>query len=277
MKEFISEKFHDHLSGSFTPAEIKNLIRIYWEDKGQALTPKSPQSLDQVEYDISLILKGTPIQYVTGKSFFYDRIFQVNEHVLIPRPETEELVSIILKDHHEKATYHDLSILDIGTGSGCIPIILKSRLNVAIIHTIEVSYEAVLVAMKNALMYDLEINFHHTDFLDEKSWKDLPNTDIIVSNPPYIQESERKIMSDSVLNYEPESALFPRGIDPLIFYRKIALFASNKLKEDGKVYVEINEYLALETVEVFESRGFGVQLIEDLQGKPRIIIASTNT
>lgn len=215
------------------------------------------------------LLQHKPIQYVLGDAWFYEMKFYVNEHVLIPRPETEELVELVTSCKLPIA-----SILDIGTGSGCIPITLKKKLPKTNITAVDVSADALAVAKKNAVNLQAEINFKQLDFLNELVWNELNSYDIIVSNPPYIKQSESINMNKSVLAFEPHIALFVNDNDALLFYRKIAQFGKTHLNPNGKIFVEINEMLGNETIALFESYGYHTILKKDMQQKDRMIIAS---
>lgn len=253
---------------------IEQWLRIYLEDKEWEKGILESQRRDIIESDLNRLRNGEPIQYIVGKAYFYDRLFNVNKDVLIPRPETEELVSLVLK-HPKQNT--PLSILDVGTGSGCIPIVLKDHLSHANVYALDYSEKALKVAQSNAEKYDMEISFLHFDFLDEENWNLLPEVDIIVSNPPYIQEDEKRMMTDSVLKYEPMSALIPDHPDPLIFYSKLAEVGLKVFNGPGMIYVEINEFLSLETKEIFHKAGYETKLHQDMQGKDRMIDATIDT
>ena len=214
------------------------------------------------------LMKHEPIQYITGKAWFYQYIFNVNQHVLIPRPETEELVQNIIQDNQLNCP----SIIDIGTGSGCIPISLKKNME-AEITAIDISYEALSVATKNAKELSASIHFKQLNFLDESNWDELSCYDIIVSNPPYIRKKEKESMYNNVLNHEPHLALFVEDNNPLIFYEKIARFGNTHLKNQGTIWVEINEALPNETKYVFEKEHYTTLIYNDLQGKSRILKA----
>ena len=218
---------------------------------------------------IDRLLLYEPIQYITGKAWFYQYSFYVNQHVLIPRPETEELVQHIIRDNFQRKT----SILDIGTGSGCIAISLKKNLT-ASVHAIDISKEAIIVASKNAKEQKTDIEFKEINFLDKTQWKSLDNYDIIVSNPPYIMQKEKQEMKNNVLAYEPHSALFVEDNDPLIFYRMIAIAGKDHLNNNGCIWVEINEAFGIETVQLFESYGYQTTIYNDMQKKNRMIKAS---
>lgn len=213
-----------------------------------------------------------PIQYIIGETEFMDFVFEVNQHVLIPRPETEELIRWILS-REDKAKIK--SILDIGTGSGCIPIILANSLTNAKVTSIDISKTALEVAKRNAVKNNVDINFLQDDILQTKVLEE--NYDIIVSNPPYVRESEKTAMNNNVLKFEPEIALFVTDKDPLIFYRHIASLAIRSLKTDGMLYFEINQYLGAALCKILDDLGFeNIELRKDMYGADRMIRAMKN-
>jgi len=239
----------------------------------------SPEDLILLKSSTKLLEQEIPIQYILGKTEFYGFPFILNEHVLIPRPETEELITSILekvlktKTFHTNAKEKQLKILDIGTGSGCIPISLKKSLPFAEITAIDVSNEALTIAKKNAVLNKVDINLTQQDILNTTSLNQL--YDVIVSNPPYVRESEKKEIKNNVLNNEPHMALFVEDNNPLVFYNKIAELAKNHLTKNGTLFFEINQYLGKETVELIKLKGFNkIQLKKDIFGRDRIIIAS---
>lgn len=213
-----------------------------------------------------------PIQYVLGNAWFSGNKFLVNEHVLIPRPETEELVELIVLENKNSSP----SILDIGTGCGCIAISLQKQILNSLVTAIDVSEISLEIVKKNMSNLSSKINLKKSNFLDENTWNELPHFNIIVSNPPYIKEEEKKTMEPNVLLHEPHVALFVPNDDALIFYRKIIDFAKNHLNPKGYIYVEINESLGLETENLFKQNNYTTLLIKDLQGKDRIVKASKN-
>lgn len=218
---------------------------------------------------------GKPIQYILGEAHFYGLVFKVNEHVLIPRPETEELVDWIISDSNLQFAVREIKILDIGTGSGCIPVTLKKHLPQAEVSTIDVSEEAIAVAKQNAAQTGVEVNFIEADILTFKSELKF---DVIVSNPPYIRDLEKAEMHENVLANEPHLALFVSDEDPLIFYKAIAGFAQTNLNPGGKLYFEINEYLGKETIEMLTNKGFiKIELRKDMQGKDRMLSCNLPT
>lgn len=214
------------------------------------------------------LLRHTPVQYVLGESWFCGMKFFVNPHVLIPRPETEELVSWI-RDEGRTG-----SILDIGTGSGCIAISLARLVPSAAITAIDVSDDALQAARKNADSLQAAVSFQQLDFLQEHNWNHLPVFDTIVSNPPYIRRSESGDMNRNVLDHEPHIALFVPDNDALLFYRKIHAFGRMHLAEGGNIFLEINEALGPETVSLFSSPGYITELRKDMQGKYRMLKVS---
>lgn len=215
--------------------------------------------------------KSRPIQYILNKADFYGELFEVNESVLIPRQETEELVDLIIKTH---ATSSHLKVIDVGTGSGCIPIILSKYLNQAQVTTVDISKEAIHIARKNAQSLGEPVHFINADILEWDYVFSDQQYDIIVSNPPYITPKEKQQMQQNVLAYEPELALFVEESAPLIFYDVISSFALKHLTPNGDLYFEINQYLGPETKDLIEKKGFRqVQLINDINGANRIIHA----
>jgi release factor glutamine methyltransferase len=224
-----------------------------------------------------LLEKEIPIQYILKKTEFYGLPFILNEHVLIPRPETEELVSFVLdkvlKIETLQPVEREIKILDIGTGSGCIPISLKKSLPLAEISAIEISDKALSVAKKNTLLNQVDINLIQQDILKTSELNDI--YDIIISNPPYVRELEKKEIKNNVLKNEPHRALFVKDNNPLIFYDKIAELAKNHLTKNGLLFFEINQYLGKETAELIRMKGFNtIELKKDIFGHDRIIIAS---
>lgn len=209
-----------------------------------------------------------PVQYVIGETEFYGMKFFVNDNVLIPRPETEELIEWIL----ESTSIAKPKIIDIGTGSGCIPIVLKKNLPAAEVSAIDVSEKALKLAQINADYHETKINFIETDFLTAE-FDSFEKFDIIISNPPYIAQVEENEMEDGVTQFEPKIALFVPDDDPLIFYKRIAEFAQAKLNTEGKVFVEINQNLAQETETLFLEYFKNVELKKDISGNYRMICA----
>lgn len=241
------------------------------QHKNTVLNNEQLQLLSKYETELST---AKPLQYVLGKAWFYDLEFAVNESVLIPRPETEELVHLVIKDA-KKAKRTNLFILDVGTGSGCIPISVKHYLPDANVFAIDVSADALSVAKSNADKNKTDIHFIEMNFLNTDERNILPQFDIIISNPPYVKRTEAASMHENVLNHEPHLALFVPDDNALLFYEAIASFAKTHLKQDGKIYVEINEALGKQTEAVFQNTGFtNTTIIQDMQGKDRIVTAA---
>ena len=239
----------------------------------------SADETQQIDRILQQLLTHRPLQYVLNEAWFYGLKFEVNESVLIPRPETEELVDWIVKDvrgmnYDVRSEAPPLTILDIGTGSGCIPIALKKNLPETEVSAIDVCSDALYTATTNAVNNNTEINFQLLDFLDESKWSELSKYDIIVSNPPYIKTTEANTMSKHVLEFEPYKALFVPDEDALLFYRKIADFALQHLQPKGAVFVEINQQLGKDTVDLFQQKGFTVELKKDMSGNERMVKAS---
>jgi len=234
--------------------------------KNSALTPNEETLVKQY---VERLLHHEPLQYVLNESWFCGLKFYVDKNVLIPRPETEELVEWIITNC--KFPIGDLRILDIGSGSGCIPIALKRRIRRAEVWSCDISNDALGVAKKNATNLNVDVNFLQLDFLDEKQWEQLPSFDIIVSNPPYIPAKGRATMNVNVLDFEPATALFVPDNDPLVFYKAIALFGKTHLKKEGNIYSEIHEDLGEATVQLFQSEGYTTELKKDMQQKDRMV------
>lgn len=214
-----------------------------------------------------------PIQYITGEAWFYGLKFEVNENTLIPRPETEELVEWIIESQKSKVQSQKLEILDIGTGSGCIPISLKANLPQANVSAIDVSEKALEMSKRNAELNNVEVNFIQNNILEVGDLNQ--HFDVIVSNPPYVRNLEKEEIKKNVLDYEPHLALFVEDTDALLFYRKIAQLALKNLSPNGLLFFEINQYLGKETVELLENIGFkNIELKKDMYGNDRMIRCS---
>lgn len=240
----------------------------------------SEADLEKWNSIISELKTEKPIQYITGEAWFYGYRFEVNENTLIPRPETEELVEWIIESTKLEAGSEKLNMLDIGTGSGCIPISLKKEIPNVIVSAIDVSEKALEVARTNALDNEVEVYFILQNILEIDDLNELPTSnfqlptqfDIIVSNPPYVRNLEKQEIKKNVLDYEPHLALFVEDTDALLFYRKIAQLALTSLTPNGKLFFEINQYLAKETVALLENLGFkNIELRKDFVGNDRMI------
>jgi release factor glutamine methyltransferase len=264
--------FEEKLSNQFSKREIKLFAEISLEVKfglGKSDVILNSRKFSESELlelrSIVKRIKGNePIQYILNNAHFYGLEFYIKEGVLIPRPETEELVDLILKES-PKGT-----VLDIGTGSGIIAITLKSMAPALRVKAVDVSESALSIAKKNAELNRVEVEFEKMDVLTNDFIND--SFDIIVSNPPYVLESDKAKMSESVLDFEPGLALFVPDNDPLRFYKRITTLAVKHLAKDGRLYFEIYEDFGLEVKELLMKAGFSkVEIVKDLQGKDRIV------
>ena len=211
-----------------------------------------------------------PIQYIFEKAHFFGFDFAVNKNVLVPRQETEELVQWITDDYQDIP----LKILDVGTGSGCIAITLSKLLPRCKVDATDISPLALDLAKKNAKMIDAKVHFFEHDILNTGKLLPSSNYDVIVSNPPYVRESEKEFMHKNVLDYEPETALFVSDEDPLLFYRAIAKAGKYLLNDEGRIYCEINEALGKEVEELFQLYGYNdIEIRRDINGKERMVKA----
>ncbi len=231
-----------------------------------------------LDFVLNQLKTGKPIQYILGETLFYGLTFKVNEAVLIPRPETEELVEWVMeKVESLKLNPQPVTLLDIGTGSGCIAISLKKKLPELDVAALDVSSEALAVAKQNALLNEVDISFIEQDILTSQVSHLKSQYSILVSNPPYITQSEKEQMHHNVLANEPHLALFVSNEQPLLFYEAIADYALKNLTEDGLLFFEINEYLGDKMVELLSYKGFkAIELRQDMQGKDRMICCSIN-
>jgi release factor glutamine methyltransferase len=218
------------------------------------------------------LLQHKPVQYVMGNTQFYNMQFQVSDKVLIPRPETEEMTHLVINSY--RFEQKQISILDIGTGSGCIAIALKKNLPSAKVIALDVSEEALEIARINAITNKTNIQCTLFDFLDEKRWPELMLFDVIISNPPYIPSKEKSTMAKNVVNFEPHTALFVPDNNPLLFYEKIAKFGRDHLNYNGKIFVETHEDYTKDVAAVFAAAYHQVLVKKDMFGKERIVIAT---
>lgn len=276
----IKSSFRSELSPFFDEQEIDSFFYLVLEKYHQlkrvdlALQPNLEIPENKIE-DWNSVLEQLktqkPIQYILGETFFCDLVFKVNEHTLIPRPETEELVYWILEEVKNKNNSNS-TIVDIGTGTGCIPISLKKNLPASTVFGIDISEEALKVANENAKTNEVDVQFMQKNILETS---DLQNQfDVIVSNPPYVRQLEKAEINTNVLAFEPHLALFVSDEDPLIFYRKIAELAQKNLNKNGLLFFEINQYLGKETVELLQNLGFkSIELRKDIYGNDRMIKA----
>ena len=275
--------FSESLSETYPKTEVDSFFFILMEEKLELQridTVLNPDFLIDAATVVGLkiilkrLQKEEPIQYILGKTEFYGLPFLVDKNTLIPRPETEELVEWILSEIHEIQGENQktpLAILDIGTGTGCIPITLAKNTVNTVITAIDISAAALCIAKKNALLNSVSVNFITQDILKTTQ---LPQKyDVIVSNPPYVRELEKVEISANVLANEPHLALFVPDKNPLLFYNKIADLAKQQLNESGILFFEINQYLGKETVKMLEEKGFqNIQLKKDLFGNDRMLL-----
>lgn len=298
MKSAAAEQYlKQQLAEIYDEQEAENIAQLVLEDicgfnkterilnKEKVLTETEVQKLNAY---VSVLKNYEPVQYVLGKSWFYGMELFVNNSVLIPRPETEELVDWIVKDvkaagidvFENKATKADetkqLKILDVGSGSGCIALALKKAMPRAEVWGCDISDEALTVARRNGSALDIRVDFQAVNFLDVAEQKSLPTVDILVSNPPYIPQKDITTMHKNVVEHEPHLALFVPDNDPLIFYKALLSFAGNRLYENGSIYMEIHEDLSNEVVQLFDNAGFATEVKKDMQGKNRMVKARLN-
>jgi release factor glutamine methyltransferase len=272
-------QFIQELSSIYDAGEAESFFYLILEEKKQlkridlALNPDLIFSNEEIEV-WNLILeqlkKEIPVQYLLGKTSFYGLDFEVNENVLIPRPETEELVDWILENQKLKVESQKVKILDIGTGSGCIAISLAKNIPNAQVFAIDVSNKALATAQKNAVINAVNVTFFEKNILETEDLEQ--QFDIIVSNPPYVRELEKVEIKKNVLDNEPHLALFVEDNDALIFYRKIAELALKNLSSNGQLFFEINQYLGKEMIVLLEKMDFNnIELRQDIYGNDRMM------
>ncbi|WP_411031004.1 peptide chain release factor N(5)-glutamine methyltransferase [Spongiimicrobium sp. 3-5] len=287
----IKNIFHKELDSLYQTEEVESFFHLMTshylglERFVLALEPNLIVSKEEEQplfEGLNALKLETPVQYILGKTYFYDLTFKVNKDVLIPRPETEELVRWILEDiekkHNKTAAesipvserQYNLKILDIGTGSGCIAITLAKNLPGAKVVAMDISSEALQLAKENAINNAVEIRFIEADVLTAEPLNET--FDIIVSNPPYVRLSEKRAMRKNVKDFEPEVALFVPNESPLLFYERITSLAAKKLSTSGILYFEINQYLGKETVALLEAQNFlEIELRKDIFGNDRML------
>ena len=275
LKEAI-EQLRSGLAGVAEPQEVQAMIRIICEDifnydqvdvalRQESELPDFAQ--ERVTEIIARLRRHEPLQYIVGSARFHGHRFKVTPAVLIPRPETEQLIDMIIDENSAS----DLRVLDMGTGSGCIAISLARALKFAQVDALDVSSDALAVARENAALLKVKVRFFESDMLSPQP---PARYDIIVSNPPYVCWSERESMERNVLDYEPGQALFVPDNDPLLFYKAIAAYAAQSLERGGRLYLEINQRFGNEVKRLLEGNGFDeVRIIEDSYGKTRFAAA----
>ena len=275
LKEAI-EQLREGLAGVADPQEVQAMIRVICEDvfnydpvdvalrQESELPDFAPQRVAEI---IARLQRHEPLQYILGTARFHGHRFKVTPAVLIPRPETEQLVDLIIEENPGS----DLRVLDMGTGSGCIAISLARALKFARVDALDVSRDALAVARDNAASLKVKVRFFESDILAPQP---AATYDIIVSNPPYITWSERELMERNVKDYEPAQALFVPDNDPLLFYKAIASYANRSLEKGGRLYLEINQRFGAEVKRLLEDCGFDeVRIIVDSFGKDRFAVA----
>ena len=268
-----------HLYGEREAGNIADLVMEHlteWSKIDRVINKATTLSLPRqqlFEQYMAELAEHKPVQYVIKEAWFAGMKFYVDSSVLIPRPETEEVVNWVVTDL--RLPIADLKILDVGTGSGCIPVALKKKLADAIIYACDISEAALQVARKNAVDHNAAVAFICCDFLNKQERNNLPAVDVIVSNPPYIPANEQSLIPENVIRHEPHLALFVSDDDPLQFYTAIADFAKQHLNKNGCVYVEIHEDLAIAVKALFSRKGFKkIEIKKDMQGKERMVKAA---
>lgn len=273
----LKNQFFSTLSGAYSKEEAGAIFHILTSEflnlsrLDIALDPKrqlSQKERQDFNLAIEKLQRHEPVQYITGNTEFFGLPFKVNRNVLIPRPETEELIQWILNDLQEKG-HKELKILDIGTGSGCIAVSLAKSLPQARVTAIDFSKEALVIARENAGLNKVKVNFVECDILQVENLEE--EYDLIVSNPPYVRDLERAHMQKNVLDFEPATALYVRDGDPLIFYERISELATDALKPDGVLYFEINQYLGGQTEKLLKEKDFRTTLKKDIFGVDRML------
>lgn len=278
------DEFATALESLFDPREAQSIARIVFEDCFQLQRSQFAQAIlndtqaNHLGSIFSALERREPLQYILGQADFYGLKFKVDPRVLIPRPETEELVEWVLDTLNSSSLSNSPSILDIGTGSGCIPITLAKKLPRAELWGLDVSPTALALARENAQLNQVQVHWLEVDILRESQWpqhfSNHSSFDVIISNPPYIPEQEQSLMPTQVTQFEPHLALFVSDDDPLIFYRQIARFAKQFLRANGYLFFECNEYNAKAVLTLLAETGWkDVELREDLSGKERMVRA----
>jgi release factor glutamine methyltransferase len=273
----LKEDLQAGLSTRYEAGEAAGIARIVLEDAFGVRPNSADRDLNTSEEQLYRhirfrLLRGEPVQYILGEADFYGFKFRVDPRVLIPRQETEELVHWVLESWKQHGRPSGCKLLDIGTGSGCIPISLKKLAPELEVTGLDVKEEILALAAENAQLNAAEVNWIRADILVENCWETLGRFDYIVSNPPYIPPSQQRLMPEHVLSHEPHLALFVPENDPLLFYREIGLFASRNLLPDGALFFEINEFYADSLQELMRDIGFtDVEIKKDIGGKYRML------
>ncbi len=270
-------KYLLELQKIYTPGEAASITAIIFQHFGglsrsdiimEPGTKPAEKLVGLLNSSLDKLLIHTPVQYITGETEFCGLTLKVSPAVLIPRPETEELVRAALQLLGTKE-----AVLDIGTGSGCIPVAIKFKNQDAVITALDISHAAVSVARENAQDHNTQIEFIVMDFLDEDNWSQLGMYDLLTSNPPYIPWSELPSMQKNVTEFEPGVALFVDNDMPIVFYEKLAAFGKQHLREGGKILVETHERFANQVLSHFNDNGYHGKTMKDLHGKDRMVLA----
>lgn len=275
----VYRKYLHELQRVYTAGEASNITSIIFEyfaglSKSDVIKDPS-RNLDeplvtQLNESLHELLQHKPVQYVTGEAWFCGMRLKVSRAVLIPRPETEELVMEVT----DFIGQQNIPVLDIGTGSGCIAIAIKKNKVNAHVTAIDISSDALQIARENAKEQKTVIDFLELDFLDENSWKKLGNYDVIISNPPYIPETEKQLLGKNVTEHEPHTALFVAADEPVIFYKKIATFGKVYLNPGGKIFMETHEDYTNQVAAHFEQQGYEAGIKKDMFEKDRMVVAT---
>lgn len=273
--QYIIKDIKEKLAPLYSPSECQTIVKIIFDNlmhySPVDLVMKQDEEVSdfiegKIDNMVNRLLNHEPIQYIFNEAYFHGNMLKVTPDVLIPRPETEELIDLIVSENPQS----DLKVLDIGTGSGAIAVSLARSLRFPIVSAIDISPKALEVAEENATKLKVKVKFIEADILNLKAIGN-EGYDIIVSNPPYITDGEKDEMEDNVLDFEPHLALFVPNNDPLKFYRAISIYAQRALKRGGKLYFEINNHFGEEMKELLKQNGFtDINIIKDMHGKDRI-------
>jgi release factor glutamine methyltransferase len=279
LKEFYSN-FLKELKPFYEPGEAAAIAAMLFEALAgisRSTLIKDPAivlSMDtaqQLTAALQQLKQHTPVQYIIGHAWFYNLVFKVSPAVLVPRPETEELVKAVLDFLKNKGPAR---VLDIGTGSGCIPITIKNQLPQTIVSALDISEAALLIAKENTATHQTDIHWYALNFLEENNWESLGMYDVIISNPPYIPENEKEKLQQNVTAHEPHLALFVPDNQPLIFYERIALFGQKHLAPEGAVFLETHEFYAQAVANHFTQQGYTCEIQKDFYEKERMVWAT---
>jgi release factor glutamine methyltransferase len=272
---YCKELLVDEYGESEADAISKELIAFHFSITPSALSTKREMIINELDFErikssLRKLKEQIPLQYIIEEAWFYNQKFKVTNAVLIPRPETEELVALCLSYCED----NNISILDIGTGSACIPITLDKHLTNATVYSTDISEAALLIAKENNESLKTNVQFIKTDFLEEDNWALLPKVNIIISNPPYIPLVQKEKMQPQVREHEPAIALFVEDENPLIFYEKIEKFARTNLLHNGSIFLETHYDNADDVLALFQTKHFAATKHQDMSGNDRMIVAT---